>query len=246
MNNQQESALARTDVGGSRAGEDSFSTRVERGTCSEAGEPDYRAANSLARARVRMRLLWIAVIVLGIGHLIIPAWLITMLSRPENVALMDGTQSLIISSLVPVEEANQIRDSLAYWGAKALLDKNPAGFDAPETLKRIFSPQMAKKAEDEFSKEMLEQYKQKQLYQTLKVARIDQQKIDANVVVVTVFGQLLTTAAIGDEPVTEPSWVKLNLKMVRNPYLGRNQRFPYMAVEYWNSTPEKLNVTKED
>ena len=111
---------------------------------------------------------------------------------------------------------------------------------------RIFSPQMAKKAEDEFSKEMREQYKQKQLYQTLKVARIDQQKIDANVVVVTVLGQLLTTAAIGEEPVTEPSWVKLNLKMVRNPYLGRNQRFPYMVVDFWNSTPEKLSVTKED
>jgi hypothetical protein len=238
--------LARIDVGGSAAGDESFSTQVARGTCPGEGESDYRAANSLARARVRMRLLWIAVIVLGIGHLIIPAWLVTMLSRPEKVALMDGTQSLIITSLVPVEEANQIRDSLAYWGAKALLDKNPAGFDAPETLKRIFSPQMAKKAEDEFSEAMREQYKQKQLYQTLKVARIDQQKIDANVVVVTVLGQLLTTAAIGEEPVTEPSWVKLNLKMVRNPYLGRNQRFPYMVVDFWNSTPEKLSVTKED
>lgn len=225
-----------------REGGPSYYTEVTRGA--QSGEGDYRAANSLARARVKTRLLWFTVIVLGLGHLIIPLCLVTMMSRPEKVALMDGTQSLIISSLVPVEDAAEIRDSEAYWGSKALLDRNPAGFDAPETLNRVFSPDMAKKAEDEFSKPMREQYKEKQLYQTLKVARIDQQKLEGDVVAVTVVGQILTTAAIGDEPVTEPAWVKVNFKMERNPYLGRNRRFPYMVVDYWYSTPEKINVTQ--
>jgi hypothetical protein len=220
-----------------------YCTEVAR--TEEGAEPDYRAGNSLARARVKTRLLWVTVIVLGVGHLIIPVCLVMTLSRPEKVALMDGTESLIISSLVPVEDAAEIRDNEAYWGSKALLDRNPAGFDAPETLKRVFSPEMAKKAEDEFSKEMREQYKEKQLYQTLKVARIDQQKIDNDVVVVTVVGQILTTAAIGEQPVTEPAWVKLNFKMLRNPYLGRNRRFPYMVADYWYSTPEKISVTQE-
>jgi hypothetical protein len=207
-------------------------------------ERDFRAANSLARGRVKTRLLWISVVVLGLGHLVIPIALVATLSRPEKVALMDGTESLIISPLVPVEDAAEIRDNEAYWGSKALLDRNPEGFDAPETLNRVFSPVMEKKAQDEFSKAMREQYKEKQLYQTLKVARIDQQKVDATEVVVTVVGQVLTTAAVGDEPVTEPTWVKLNLKMQRNPYLGRNRRYPYMVVDYWYGTPEKISVTQ--
>src|ERR1700741_2583133 len=74
---------------------------TEVGRAEESAEPDYRAANSLARARVKTRLLWVTVIVLGVGPLVIPVCLVMTMSRPEKVALMDGTESLIISSLVP-------------------------------------------------------------------------------------------------------------------------------------------------
>ena len=58
---------------------------------------------------------------------------------------MDGTESLIISPLVPVEESNEIMETLALWAAKAFLDRGPQGFNAPETLDRVYLPDAAKK-----------------------------------------------------------------------------------------------------
>src|SRR5271165_2435262 len=66
------------------------------------------AANALASGRRAIRLLWIALIVSLTAHLIIPVCIVTAMIRPEKVALMDGTESLIIAPLVPVEESNEI------------------------------------------------------------------------------------------------------------------------------------------
>jgi len=39
---------------------------------------------------------------------------------------------------LPIEEARNIQEEISYWAAKALLDRNPAGFDASETLDCVF------------------------------------------------------------------------------------------------------------
>jgi hypothetical protein len=202
------------------------------------------AANALARSRMTVRLLWLAVVVLVLGHMIVPIVIVSALSKPGKVALLDGTESIIVANLMPPDQADEMQDSIAYAASKALLDRNPEGFDAPESLRRLFSPDLVKKIESGFAKEEKEEYAKKQLHQKLEVARIDRQKLAGDMVVATVFGQVLSTADVGEESVTEPAWVKLNLKMVRNPFLGRNKRFPYMVVDYWFSKPEKLGVTK--
>jgi hypothetical protein len=202
------------------------------------------AANALARSRMTVRLLWLAVVILVVGHMIVPIAIVNVLSRPEKVALLDGTESVIIANLMPPDQADDIQDAIAYAAGKALLDRNPQGFDAPESMRRLFSPDLVKKIETEFEKQEKEQYEKKQLHQKLEVARIDRQKLGGDMVVATIFGQVLTTADLGEESVTEPAWVKLNLKMARNPFLGRNKRFPYMVVDFWFAKPEKLGVTQ--
>jgi hypothetical protein len=202
------------------------------------------AANALARSRMTVRLLWLAVVILVVGHMIVPIAIVNVLSRPEKVALLDGTESVIIANLMPPDQADDIQDAIAYAAGKALLDRNPQGFDAPESMRRLFSPDLVKKIETEFEKQEKDQYEKKQLHQKLEVARIDRQKLGGDMVVATIFGQVLTTADLGEESVTEPAWVKLNLKMARNPFLGRNKRFPYMVVDFWFAKPEKLGVTQ--
>ena len=96
------------------------------------------------------------------AHLIIPVCIVTAMVRPEKVALMDGTESLIISPLVPVEESKEIMETLSLWAAKSFLDRGPQGFDAPETLQRVFLPEAAKKAEAEFGR--LRQNFQKRIF----------------------------------------------------------------------------------
>ncbi len=201
------------------------------------------AANALSSGRRAVRLLWIALIVSLTAHLIIPVCLVTAMMRPEKVALMDGTESLIIAPLVSLEESNEILETLSLWAAKSFLDRGPQGFDAPETLQRVFLPDAARKAEAEF-KTVAEEFSKKNIHQKLEVGRIDLQRLDKGVVMSRVIGQILTQAQIGDEQLSEPQPVSLRLKLVRNPYLGRNKRYPFAVAECAFDRPEQLPIQK--
>jgi len=201
------------------------------------------AANALASGRRTIRLLWIALIVSLIAHLLIPICMVTVMMRPEKVALMDGTESLIISPLVPVEESKELLETVSFWAAKSFLDRGPQGFDAPETLQRVFLPDAARKAETEFHT-VAEEFLKKNIHQKFEVGRIDLQQLNQGVVMSHVIGQVLTQAQIGDEQVCEPQPVTLNLKLVRNPYLGRNKRYPFAVAEYSFGRPEQLPIQK--
>jgi hypothetical protein len=209
---------------------------------------DYRngaAANALAAGRRTLRLLWISLIASLAAHMIIPVCIITAMVRPEKVALMDGTESLIIAPLVPMEENNELLETLSLWAAKSFLDRGPQGFDMPETLERVFLPDAAKKAEADF-KSVAQEFLKKNIHQKIEVGRIDLQRLVGGLVLSHVVGQILTQAQIGDEQVNEPQPVVLNLKLVRNPYLGRNKRYPFAVVDYAFGRPEQLATQKRD
>ena len=140
----------RAAIDGWVADEQLNDTCVFRDPLREAESRNHLAASKLASGRRTVRLLWIALVVSMMAHLIIPVCLVTAMVRPEKVALMDGTESLIISPLVPVEESNEILNTLSLWAAKSLLDRGPQGFDAPETLHRVFLPDAADQSGSRF------------------------------------------------------------------------------------------------
>jgi hypothetical protein len=202
------------------------------------------AAQALASGQRTVRLLWIALVVSLTAHLIIPVCLVSAMMRPEKVALMDGTESLIISPLVPLEESNEILETLSLWAAKSFLDRGPQGFDAPETLQRVFLPDAAKKAEADFNR-LAGEFSKKNIHQKFEIGRIDLQRLDQGVIMSRVIGQVLTQAQIGDEQLNEPQPLTLNLKLVRNPYLGRNKRYPFAVAECTYGQPEQLPIQKQ-
>jgi len=202
-----------------------------------------RTTAALASGRRTVRLLWIALSVSLAAHLVIPAYIVSVTTRSEKVALMDGAESLVIAPLVPVEESTELLETVSLWAAKSFLDRGPQGFDAPETLHRLFLPEAAKKAEAEFSA-LADEFSKKSVHQKFEVGRIDLQRLDGGVVISHVVGQVLAQAQIGDEQVSQPRPVTLNLKLVRNPYLGRNQRYPFAVAEYGFGQPEQLPAQK--
>ncbi|MBV9671868.1 MAG: hypothetical protein JO076_03470 [Verrucomicrobia bacterium] len=204
----------------------------------------HRAANSLATARRTVRLLWIGLLVSLAANIFVPVYVISIMKRPEKVALLDGTESLIIAPLVPPEESREIIETLSIWAAKAYLDRGPQGFDMPETLARVFLPQAAKRANEEF-KTVAEECAKKNIHQKVEIGRIDLQHLQNGVIVSRVVGQLLTRAQVGDEEISEPQPITLDLKLVRNPYLGRNQRYPYAVQDYYFGKPEQLSLQKQ-
>jgi hypothetical protein len=237
---QGESQLVSAEVAADLAGEELLVTDRERDPRLLFRLVDNRAARALAVGRRTIRLLWLALVLSIIGHLIVPICLVSVLQHPEKVALMDGTQSLIIAPLVPVEQSREILETISYWAAKSYLDRGPQGFDAPDTLERVFLPMACEKAKSDFTKEAPE-FLRKSIHQKLEIGRIDLQNLGAGVYLSRVVGQILTQAQVGDEQVMQPQPVTLNLRLVRNPYLGRNQRYPFAVSEYSFGQPEQLS-----
>ena len=54
----------------------------------------------------------------------------------------------------------------------------------------------------------------------------------------------MTQAQIGDEQLSEPQAITLNLKLVRNPYLGRNKRYPFAVADYAFGQPKQLPIQR--
>jgi len=205
----------------------------------------HRAANALAAQRRTVRLLWVSLVLSLAAHVVVPLYLVTVMTRPQKVALLDGTESLMIAPLVPVEESREIIETISYWAAKSLLDRGPQGFDAPETLERVYLPEAAQKARAEL-KAVAEELAKKNIHQKLEVARIDFQSLSNGVLHSHVVGQLLTEAQVGDEQVNQAQPVTLNLKLIRNPYLGRNKRYPFAVTDYNLGQPESLSASKRN
>ena len=152
---------------------------------------------------------------------------------------------MIIAPLVPVEQSREILETISYWAAKSYLDRGPQGFDAPDILERVFLPIACEKARNDFIKEAPE-FLRKSIHQKLEIGRIDLQNLGDGVCLSRVVGQILTQAQVGDEQVIQPQTVTLNLKLIRNPYLGRNQRYPFAVSEYSFGQPEQLNLQTKD
>jgi hypothetical protein len=220
-------------------------TEVSRDPKIEAAMQRNHAANRLAAENRTTRLLWIALALSLLAHVIVPVYLVTAMTKPEKVALMDGTESLIIAPLVPAEQSDEIMNTVSYWAAKSFLDRGPQGFDAPDTLNRVFLPEAAEKAKNEY-KGLADEFKKKSIHQKLEIARIDLQRIGGGIVMSRVIGQILTQAQIGDQQVDQPQPIALTLKLVRNPFLGRNQRYPFAVVDYAFGQPEQLSVQTMD
>ena len=140
-----------------------------------------------------------------------------------------------------MEQSDEILNTVSYWAAKSFLDRGPQGFDAPDTLNRVFLPDAAEKAKNEF-KAIADECKKKNIHQKLEIARIDLQRLGDGIIMSRVVGQILTRAQIGDEQVEQPQPTVLTLKLVRNPFLGRNQRYPFAVVDYSFGEPEPLSV----
>src|SRR5258708_37220460 len=62
-------------------------TEVNRNPRIEAALQRNHVANRLAAANRTTRLLWIALIVSLLGHVIVPVYLVTAMTKPEKVAL---------------------------------------------------------------------------------------------------------------------------------------------------------------
>ena len=176
--------------------------------------------------------LWCLVAVLAVGFCAVQPFLIIKAYRTrEQVVVLDGSGTFHVSPLLGFEEATKLQEQHALLACLALFQRNPAGFDYPELLEKLFLPEALAKARTDWAA-CTEEFAQKSLHQKAEVLKLTVLETRENLVLVQAEGQLLRTGVIKDQTFTEAPAFTVRFTFARNPNLATNGRYPLAVWKY--------------
>ena len=159
-----------------------------------------------------------------------PYLLIRAYRTRERVVVLDGSGSFHVSPLLAFEEASKLHEQHALLACLALLQRNPAGFDQPELLEKLFLPEALQQARADAARST-EEFSRKNLHQKAEVLKLTVLETREQVVLVQAEGQLIRTGVVGQQTFTESPAFTVRFTFARNPNLAATGRYP-LAV--WN------------
>jgi len=159
-----------------------------------------------------------------------PYLLVRAYRTQERVVVLDGSGTFHVSPLLGFEAADKLHEQHALLACLALLQRNPAGFDQPELLEKLFLPEALQLARNDWAKSA-EEFARKHLHQKAEVLKLTVLETREQVVLVQAEGQLLRTGTVGQQIFTEAPAFTARFTFARNPNLAANGRYP-LAV--WN------------
>ena len=175
--------------------------------------------------------LWCVVAVIAVGFCAVQPFLVIRAYRTrERVIVLDPSGTFHVSPLLGFEEASKLHEQHALLACLALFQRNPAGFDYPELLDKLFLPEAARKARAEAASQA-EEFTAKALHQKPEVQKITVLETRESTVLAQAEGQLIRTGAINGQVFTEAPSFTVRFTFARNPNLAANGRYP-LAV--WN------------
>jgi hypothetical protein len=190
------------------------------------------AARAVARGAKTRKLLWMALCASLTFNLLFPVWDRWMDAQKTAFTILDlASGSLVISPVVEPTSSKELIETMASWATRALLDRNPAGFDDEMTLHIVFLKSAYEKAQKEWGG-VKEQFVQKSLRQHVEISLIQAQATGQGMILVHVEGQAIITGVLNGDAIQEVQPIAINFKMARNPDLGRNKRYPLAVVDY--------------
>ena len=157
--------------------------------------------------------------------------IIEQFKQRERVVIIDPSQTYYISPLLQFSEAKDLHAQQAELAAVTFLDRNPKDFDHPDLLRQMFLKSALQKAQDHRSREGVE-FRAKQLHQKPEIAKIEILATRENEVLVAVFGQVIRTGIFQEKAFTEAFNFKLSLRLLRNPNMAANGRFPTAVGDF--------------
>jgi hypothetical protein len=153
------------------------------------------------------------------------------LKERERVVIVDPAGTFFVSPLLHFQEARELHAQQCTLAAVAFLERNPKDFDHPDLLRQMFLKQAYEKARSEFTAEEPE-FKAKQLHQKAEIAKIDFLETRSDAVLTQVSGQLIRSGVFQERAFTEAVPFTLKLKMLRNPNMVENGRFPTAIQDF--------------
>lgn len=157
--------------------------------------------------------------------------LIGQFKQRERVVIIDPAGTYYLSPLLQFQEAKDLHVQQAELAASAFLNRNPRDFDHPDLLKQLFLKNALQKAQDHRLREGPE-FRSKQLHQKPEIARIDILATRENEVLATVFGQMIRSGIFQEKAFAEAFDFKLSLRLIRNPNMAANGRFPTAVGDF--------------
>jgi hypothetical protein len=157
--------------------------------------------------------------------------LISQFKQRERVVIIDPAQTYYISPLLQFQEARDLHVQQAELATTAFLERNPKDFDHADLLKQMFLKSALQKAQDQRTREAVE-FRSKQLHQKPEIARVDILATRENEVLATVTGQVIRTGIFQEKAFTEAFNFKLSLRLLRNPNMAINGRFPTAVGDF--------------
>ena len=180
----------------------------------------------------RLAKFWfLAAVAVLIGAAIERIHLARTLKEQERVVIIDPAGTFYVSPLLHFQEARELHAQQCTLAAVAFLERNPKDFDHPDLLRQMFLKQAYEKARSEFTAEEPE-FKAKQLHQKAEIARIDFLETRSDAVLTQVSGQLIRSGVFQERAFTEAVPFTLKLKMLRNPNMVENGRFPTAIQDF--------------
>src|SRR5438132_9535615 len=157
--------------------------------------------------------------------------IINQFKQRERVVIIDPAQTYYISPLLQFSEAKDLHAQQAELATVTFLERNPKDFDHPDLLRQMFLKLALQKAQDHRTREAVE-FRAKQLHQKPEIAKIDILATRENEVLATVSGQVIRTGIFKEKMFTEAFNFKLGLRLLRNPNMAANGRFPTGAGHF--------------
>ena len=157
--------------------------------------------------------------------------LVGQFKQRERVVIIDPAGTYYLSPLLQFSEAKELHVQQAELATLVFLERNPKDFDHPDLLKQMFLKQALQKAQDQRAREAVE-FRAKQLHQKPEIARIDILATRENEVLARVSGQVIRTGIFQEKAFTEAFSFKLSLRLLRNPNLAANGRFPTAVGDF--------------
>jgi hypothetical protein len=157
--------------------------------------------------------------------------IVSQFKQRERVVIIDPAGTYYLSPLLQFAEAKDLHIQQAELATMVFRTRNPKDFDNPDLLKLLFLKPALAKAQDERIKESVE-FRAKQLHQKAEIGRIDILATRDNEVLAAVTGQIIRSGIFQDKAFTEAFPFTLRLRLIRNPNMALNGRFPTAVGDF--------------
>jgi hypothetical protein len=157
--------------------------------------------------------------------------IVSQFKQRERVVIVDPSGTYYVSPLLQFQEAKDLHVQQATLATTAFLQRNPKDFDNPDLLRLLFLKPALAKAQDQRTTEAVE-FRAKQLHQKSEISRIDILGTRENEVLANVTGQVIRVGVFQDKPFTEALPFTLRLRLIRNPNMAANGRFPTAVGDF--------------